>query len=674
MRKHTARKGRMKKLFILTFGILLLLASNSFAATYYVRSGGGTSTQCTGLANADYDGAGSGEACAYNHPRWWTGWCGDYPNSCTNGSIAGGDDLIVVNGTYNVGYSSEYTNCNASWSYGCNMKDVVDGTSGNHTTIKGCTSTGCADDNDRPGFYGTGRNYHGLSLKNSDYVDVQDINIYDTGTCGLGHATMGCGSADAAELTLRDGINVTGSSNITLTDMNIHGAYRYGVFGGSVNTITFDNVDVSYNSFGGWDGDSCGGAGTCGLSGTMTFQNGFRMIYNGCIETNVYGTIASNGCYSQDQSGYGDALGFGNTGGNWIFNDVNISHNVSDGIDLLYLNRGAYSGGSVTIKRSLFEGNAGNNVKVPNNMKFEDSFNIANCAYFAGQSFTCSSGTCGSSFNNCRANGNAFSIEFKSGDNATPRISSSTILTNSDVMLLTTGTCTAGTDVFFSNNVVLGGTEYNDGSDLTSIYYEDGGTCNPDFIENNNICYNLKEGTNACNGTNSIDGTGVPSTLFTGTLTQGPGSYYSSANYVDQLTLHASSVARGVSDETFTGADAVDYNSYDRGAAWDAGAYEYGTAGGGAVCGNGSIEAPEECDDSNTTSGDGCTSGCLDEYCGDGTVNDNGAEQCDDGGTTAGDGCSATCQNEASPPATPPNSAVMSGSISYSGSILIRGN
>ncbi len=54
----------------------------------------------------------------------------------------------------------------------------------------------------------------------------------------------------------------------------------------------------------------------------------------------------------------------------------------------------------------------------------------------------------------------------------------------------------------------------------------------------------------------------------------------------------------------------------------------------------------EQCDDGNTTAGDGCDANCQTEFCGDGFVNNNGTEQCDDGNTTAGDGCDAACQAE----------------------------
>jgi fibro-slime domain-containing protein len=88
-----------------------------------------------------------------------------------------------------------------------------------------------------------------------------------------------------------------------------------------------------------------------------------------------------------------------------------------------------------------------------------------------------------------------------------------------------------------------------------------------------------------------------------------------------------------------------------------------GMDGGCSVgCGNGVIESwlGEQCDDGNTTPGDGCSATCQLEpnyvcpdpgqacmstvKCGDGRIAGN--ETCDDGNTMAGDGCSATCQIE----------------------------
>ena len=47
---------------------LLFLCIRVEAATYYVRADGGTTAQCSGLANAAYPGSGNGQACAWHHP------------------------------------------------------------------------------------------------------------------------------------------------------------------------------------------------------------------------------------------------------------------------------------------------------------------------------------------------------------------------------------------------------------------------------------------------------------------------------------------------------------------------------------------------------------------------------------------------------------------------------
>lgn len=63
------------------------------------------------------------------------------------------------------------------------------------------------------------------------------------------------------------------------------------------------------------------------------------------------------------------------------------------------------------------------------------------------------------------------------------------------------------------------------------------------------------------------------------------------------------------------------------------------------ICGNGTVEEPEVCDDGNRRPGDGCNATCTsDETCGNAIV-DLG-EQCDDGNLEPGDGCDALCRNE----------------------------
>lgn len=55
-----------------------------------------------------------------------------------------------------------------------------------------------------------------------------------------------------------------------------------------------------------------------------------------------------------------------------------------------------------------------------------------------------------------------------------------------------------------------------------------------------------------------------------------------------------------------------------------------GSGGGGAVCGNGSVENGEQCDDGNQSNSDTCLNNCLNASCGDGYVRtSDGIEHCD---------------------------------------------
>ncbi len=59
------------------------------------------------------------------------------------------------------------------------------------------------------------------------------------------------------------------------------------------------------------------------------------------------------------------------------------------------------------------------------------------------------------------------------------------------------------------------------------------------------------------------------------------------------------------------------------------------------ICGNAVLDYGEECDDGNINSDDSCSDSCLLENCGDGII--NGDEECDDDNITDGDGCSKYC-------------------------------
>jgi cysteine-rich repeat protein len=66
------------------------------------------------------------------------------------------------------------------------------------------------------------------------------------------------------------------------------------------------------------------------------------------------------------------------------------------------------------------------------------------------------------------------------------------------------------------------------------------------------------------------------------------------------------------------------------------------TEGPPPACGDGNVDAGEECDDGNQVDEDACTNACTNAVCGDGIVQ-AGEEGCDDGNTAPEDGCSPEC-------------------------------
>jgi len=134
------------------------------------------------------------------------------------------------------------------------------------------------------------------------------------------------------------------------------------------------------------------------------------------------------------------------------------------------------------------------------------------------------------------------------------------------------------------------------------------------------------------------------------------------------VSVIALGCAKTADDQTGTGGTGVDAQGGSGGVAGDDGGAGnglsdlsiFGDGPASSTCGNGVIEFGENCEDGNTTSGDGCSSACVieshytcpqigmpcvhDVICGDHMI--EGKEECDDGNTTSGDGCAADCKLE----------------------------
>lgn len=106
----------------------------------------------------------------------------------------------------------------------------------------------------------------------------------------------------------------------------------------------------------------------------------------------------------------------------------------------------------------------------------------------------------------------------------------------------------------------------------------------------------------------------------------------------------------GVNDASGLGdVDADEYSEWGRAVGPDGYNSTWSLSVAGELCGNGAIEGSEQCDDGNTTSEDGCSSNCMNEFCGDFVVQPGLSEQCDDGNVVNGDGCNASCEFEPGP-------------------------
>ncbi|MBP6342749.1 MAG: hypothetical protein KA403_02315, partial [Candidatus Omnitrophica bacterium] len=632
-----------------TAAVLLYLGLTSAAqaaTTYYIRTDGGSDTQCTGKADAPYSGSGSNQACAYSHPFYVLSAAGS-PNR-----MVGGDTMIIGPGQYMMGFGAPNSpSCSQYYPWDCSMRAVPSGTASNPTRILGKGyDTGCAT---KPQLWGTERSASVLDLRSSNNVQVQCLEITDHSSCidsGPDLATKCNRNSYPYGPWAMIGIVASDSQNVLLKNVHIHGL-RTGVLAGRLKDWYMENVDIIANSFIGWDGDI--GSDVSSNSGTISFKNS-KILWSGCGET--YPGLQPHHCYSQDQGGYGDALGTHHTDGNWIFDHVDISKNVSDGIDLLY-----HTGnGSIKISHSRFEGNAGNQVKVAANTTIHNSKMIGNCAYFNGKSFTSTTGVGFNAvaFNNCRAGGNTVAVDFHPG--MTLSIYNSTITGNGDVLIQSSGKSCLSTDkVISKNNIYIGGPEFNNGGeDKADLYYAAGAGGNGDgscgavpFSSSNDIIWGTKNNSAKCpSGSTSkcVDPKVIGPITYTGDN--------------QDVSLQSSSPAIKAA-AVVTNITNMDYNNYDRGASWDVGSLQYGSVptplptGGGStspVCGNGILESGELCDSGNLNSQTcvtkgfaggvlGCsnscafnTAACLTSLCGNGLV--ESGEQCD-GSNMAGQTC-----------------------------------
>ena len=421
---------------------------------YYIRPKGGTPSQCTGLVDADYPGSGSGEACALKHPFYLL-----RPGS-TKPLLKGGDTVVIGRGSYPMGVGAPGASasvCATTNAWDCYMPPVPSGTAAAPTRILGQGyNGGCKQP---PQLYGVQRTRQIFDLTGSSHVRVECLELTDHDQCVVHHkGSIACKRDKYPYGDWADsGILAADSADVTLRNLNIHGFAHTGIAAGRLADWTLERVRIAGNGWVGWDGDTSEPAGSSN-KGRIIFRE-VTIEYNGCGETYPGGKPV--GCWGQTAGGYGDGMGTAATGGDWLFEDCRFLHNTSDGLDLLYHSLG----GTITIRRTLAEGNAGNPIKVCGNATIENSVLVGNCDYFKGKPFT-------HHVDHCRARGNTLELTMVTGSKAT--LVNSTLYGVGDVLVnmgaRTGHPCNGTESVVALNNIFLGGQDFHQPFDRSALY------------------------------------------------------------------------------------------------------------------------------------------------------------------------------------------------------------
>jgi hypothetical protein len=446
-------------------GITLInIPSSDHGTTFYVRVDGGDPTQCNGKTNAPLNGS-SMNNCAWAHIGY------ALPANGTS-RIAGGDRLVIANGSYMVGYGMPgSTGCSTAYPYDCKLLPVPSGPSPSlPTRIVGIEyETGCKN---KPQLWGTERVTSVLDLNNANNIEIQCLEITDHSNCNS------AGTYSDPSLTCRNspngygvypngtygdnGIVASNSRNVLLQNLDIHGMAAYGINAAGLTDWTMNYVRLALNGLGGWGGTY---KTYTNMYGTTTLSN-MIVEWNGCSD-NYPHSDTPYACADQNGGGYGDGIGLDRTGGNFVITDSVFRYNIQDGLDVLYHSEG----GTLVVNRVRAEGNVGNQIKIAGNSVVMNSVIVGNCNHISTKTAIPHTSPA-TGIVACRAGGDTLGIALidrSSGSNvgATGYIVNNTITGGGNVMILgaTVFPVTTNPVLYVSNNIMLG-----DGPNASAVY------------------------------------------------------------------------------------------------------------------------------------------------------------------------------------------------------------
>jgi hypothetical protein len=519
----------MKRLITLAFLFALTVLPAS-ATVWYIRTDGGTYTQCTGTTNAAYPGSGSAQACAYNHPYWMLTYAGAWR------SFTGGDTLQFedqgpyymgeqLNGVGSDWHTTNGTICSAAntSSTGCHLPAFPSGTSGNTTKVYGANRGSCHNAGhtalvNPTVLVGINAAFSVIRLDAQAYGDVQCIDITQPDTCtiiaGVGAPTgfkcvAGSNNYATNGIIFENGVN-QGPSNTILRDIGIHGISSTGILGSKLNLLSTDiftasDIYIQGNGAAGWNADGGGCTTHCESLGTVNLSY-LTVQWNGCVEVHPNGgTVGGNGytdCTDQSSgssnTGYGDGLVFIASQATFNVSYSNFKWNTQDGFDALHISDDRTVTNAINLWNSWAEGNEGQQFKMgATNAKAWNNIAIGNCNRLATAFSPNPSGynTYLGAF--CRAAGDQWAFQMTDGTTITLQ-NNTTVgygATMYPAALQTGGTCTTARVMIFQNNLSMGESlsGYNSNQLPGGWYWDTGDVfANSPGAINNNLWYHLR--------------------------------------------------------------------------------------------------------------------------------------------------------------------------------------
>ncbi|HET9835689.1 MAG TPA: hypothetical protein VFP88_05025 [Rhodanobacteraceae bacterium] len=459
----------MVSVCLLALGVM----GHARAATYYVRTDGGTARQCNGTADAARAGS-RDHACAWNSPMQ------ALPPEITsvNARIQGGDTLIIGAGAYPIGWMGEL-DCAVKQAPQCVPQAIPSGTAGNPTRILGAGwDSGCPAP---PQLWGTHGARQLLSLDGSSHVEIACLDLSDHSNCTQHYRpdhAYSCPRGAIGDWAL-SGLRARDSSDVTLQDLRIHGFASEGVQAGRLRAWTVTRVKIIGNGRAGWNGDLGGNSHNSSNDGRLLFTD-LEIGWNGCAEDYPDSTRIIN-CYGQNEGGYGDGFSEAWTGGDYIFIRADIHDNTQDGLDLRYAN----GTGSITVDQGHFARNNGNDLKTMGSATITHSVFVAYCSAMKQAGYPAGKDT-------CRAGGGEFAA--MNGPNQTVTFAYNTVTGESGCLFGGDSSKADSSDTYLiHNNIFLGGPRWN-GDGLTCLTWFSDRTPPQKIVYRDNVVWKVRGG------------------------------------------------------------------------------------------------------------------------------------------------------------------------------------